>query len=195
MSDDKRAFLRSLQTRHPKFVEAVLGDARTCAMYRGERFKFTSSADAFTQVLRLCWVSDAFFAQILYRLKASLQAKQVPILPRIAHRFAMTFAQISIGDGVIIESGVYIIHGQVVIDGLVTIGSGTTIAPWVTIGLRAGNIEGATVERGVHIGTGAKLIGPVKIGAEAQIGANAVVTSDVAAGATVVGAPARPVGP
>ena len=186
--------MRSLQARHPKFVEAVLGDARTCAMYRGERSQFNSRADAFTQVLRLCWVSDAFLAQTLYRLKASLQAKRVPIMPRIAHRCAMALAQISIGDGVIIEPGVYLIHGQVVIDGLVTIGSGATIAPWVTIGLRAGNIEGATLERGVHVGTGAKLIGPVRVGAGARIGANAVVTSDVAAGTTVVGAPARPIG-
>jgi serine O-acetyltransferase len=48
------------------------------------------------------------------------------------------------------------------------------------------------IERDVSIGTGAKVIGPVRIGAGARIGANAVVVDDVPAGATVVGAPARP---
>jgi serine O-acetyltransferase len=46
----------------------------------------------------------------------------------------------------------------------------------------------------VRIGTGAKLIGPLVVGADANIGANAVVISDVEAGAVVVGVPARPVG-
>jgi serine O-acetyltransferase len=47
------------------------------------------------------------------------------------------------------------------------------------------------VQRDVSIGTGAKLIGPVTVGAGARIGANAVVVHDVPPGATVVGAPAR----
>ena len=66
-----------------------------------------------------------------------------------------------------------------------------TIAPCVTIGLRAGDYRGATIERDVSIGTGAKVIGPVRIGEGATIGANAVVVDDVPPGATVVGAPAR----
>jgi serine O-acetyltransferase len=40
----------------------------------------------------------------------------------------------------------------------------------------------------VYIGAGAKILGPVRIGNDAIIGANAVVTKDVPAGATVVGA-------
>jgi serine O-acetyltransferase len=103
----------------------------------------------------------------------------------------MAVAQVSIGDPVIVEPGVYLVHGQVVLDGIVEIGSGVTIAPWVTVGLRAGNLRGPTIERGVQIGTGAKVIGPVRIGAGAQIGANAVVTEDVPASATAVGVPAK----
>ncbi len=72
-------------------------------------------------------------------------------------------------------------------------GSGTVIAPFVTIGLRAGDVRGATIERDVSIGTGAKVIGDLRIGAGARIGANAVVVADVPAGMTVIGAPARPV--
>jgi serine O-acetyltransferase len=107
----------------------------------------------------------------------------------------MGLAQVSIGDPVIVHPGVYLIHGQVVVDGLVEIGTGAVIGPWVTIGLRAGDVQGATIEQGVSIGTGAKIIGNVRIGAGATVGANAVVVEDVPAGATVVGAPARPAGP
>jgi len=43
----------------------------------------------------------------------------------------------------------------------------------------------------VSVGTGAKILGPVKVGKGAKIGANAVVLCDVPAGATAVGVPAR----
>jgi serine O-acetyltransferase len=185
------ALMRSIRSRFPGFVEAVLADARVTAGYRGERADFHSRLDAVMQAIRLSIVSDAFLAQVLYRAKASLQARGVPLLPRLAHRLAMALAQVSIGDPVIVQPGVYIVHGQVVLDGAVEIGSGVTIAPWVTIGLRAGVLQGPTIEDGVQIGTGAKVIGPVRIGAGAQIGANAVVTEDVPSGATAVGVPAR----
>src|SRR5262249_29728984 len=151
--------LREVRSRHPRLREALIADLKITALYRGERYEFRSKLDVIVQALRLAWVSDAFLAQSLYRLKARLQALGVPLLPRVAHRLAMALAQVSIGDPVVVEPGVYIVHGQVVIDGLVEVGSGTVIAPWVTIGLRAGDLRGATIEHNVHIGTGAKVIG------------------------------------
>jgi len=192
-NEARRAFWRTLRSRHPRLREALVADARVTAQYRGERHDFTSRLDTWLQVVRLAWVSDAYLAQAAYRAKARLQAAGVPILPRIAHRVAMVTAQVSIGDPVVVHAGVYLLHGQVVIDGLVEIHPGVVIAPFVTIGLRAGEFRGATIERDVSIGTGAKLIGPVHVGAGALIGANAVVTADVPPGVTVVGAPARPV--
>ncbi len=188
---DQQAMWGAIRARHPRMREALLADARVTALYRGERHEFTSRLDATIQIARLAWVSDAFLAQACYRAKARLQALRVPVAPRIAHRLAMSLAQISIGDPVVVAPGVYIIHGQLVADGLVEIAAGVVIAPFVTIGLRAGDVRGATIESGVSIGTGAKVIGPVRIGAGAQIGANAVVVADVPAGATAVGAPAR----
>jgi serine O-acetyltransferase len=105
----------------------------------------------------------------------------------------MISGQVSIGDPVVVAPGIYIVHGQVVIDGLTEIASGVNIAPFVTIGLRAGDWVGPRIGPNVQIGTGAKLIGKIEIGDGASIGANAVVVDDVAAGETVVGAPARPV--
>jgi serine O-acetyltransferase len=189
--EETEAFWRDLRARHPSLRKALLADARITAHFRGERHEFSSGADAARQMLRLALVSDAYLAQALYRLKASLQRRGVPLLPRIAHRLAMLFGQVAIGDPVVVAPGVYLIHGQVVIDGVIEIHEGVVIAPFVTIGLRAGDVRGATIEQGVNIGTGAKVIGPVRIGAGATVGANAVVLDDVPAGATVVGAPAR----
>jgi serine O-acetyltransferase len=191
---DRGAFWRAIRARHPKLREALVADARVTALHRGERGEFRSAADTAAQIVRLAWVSDAFLAQALYRAKARMQTLGVPILPRMAHRLAIAIAQISIGDPVVMAPGVYIIHGQFVADGLVEIGAGAVIAPFVTIGLRAGDVRGATIEENVSIGTGAKLIGAVRIGAGAQIGANAVVLDDVPAGSTVIGVPARPRG-
>lgn len=187
------ALWRDIRSRHPRLREAIAADARVTAHYRGDRYEFRSRLDLAVQAVRLAWVTDAFLAQALYRAKARMQALGVPILPRLAHRLSMAIAQVSIGDPVVMHPGVYIVHGQVVADGLVEIHAGTMLSPWVTIGLRAGDVRGATIEAGASIGTGAKLIGPVRIGAGATVGANAVVVDDVPDGATVVGAPARPV--
>ena len=192
--DQQQALWREIRARHPRLREALAADARVTAHYRGERSEFRGRLDLALQILRLAWVSDAFLAHALYRVKARLQALGVPVLPRLAHKLAMALAQVSIGDPVVMQPGVYIVHGQVVADGLVEIESGVVLFPWVTIGLRAGNVRGAVIEREASIGTGAKVIGPVRIGAAARVGANAVVVHDVEPGATVVGAPARPVG-
>ena len=129
---------------------------------------------------------------MLYRLKARLQRSGVPVLPRIAHGLAIMIGQVTIGDPVVIHPGLYLLHGQVVIDGVVEIHPGVVIGPFVTLGLRSGDIAGPTIHRDVTIGTGARLIGGIHVGEGASVGANAVVVDDVPAGATVVGAPARP---
>jgi serine O-acetyltransferase len=63
--------------------------------------------------------------------------------------------------------------------------------PWVTIGPSGGDSRGPVIERGVRIGTGAKVLGRITVHRDAKIGANAVVLEDVPVGATVAGVPAR----
>jgi serine O-acetyltransferase len=185
--------MREHRRRHPRFREAVQADAVITAARRGDRHDFRSGTDAALQAIRLAWVSDAFAAQVLYRAKARLQALGIPVLPRIAHRLSMLLAQVSIGDPVIVQPGLYILHGQVVIDGFVEIGPGVAIGPWVTIGLRPGDFTGPTIREDVTIGTGAKLLGRLEVGAGAKVAANAVVLADVQPGDTVAGAPASSV--
>lgn len=183
--------LADVRSRHPTLWAALVADAKTTAAYRGERFRFRSRFDAGCQCLRLMAVSDAFLAQACYRLKARLQALGVPGLPRLAHRAAMALGQVAIGDPVVVAPGLYLLHGQVVIDGFTEIGKNALIAPFVTIGLRQGSFDGPIIGSGVSIGTGAKVLGHVRIGDRAQIGANAVVITDIPAGATATGVPAK----
>lgn len=171
-----------------------MADMRLALAYRGERFRTRSRRDRIVQILRLMWESDAFFALVMYRVKARCLARGIPVVPRIAHRLAMATAQVCIGDPVIVDAGIYLAHGQVVIDGLTEVHSGAVFFPWVTIGLRAGIFEGPVIGSNVKIGTGAKVIGPVTVGEGASVGANAVVVEDVPRGVTVVGVPARIVG-
>jgi serine O-acetyltransferase len=185
--------MQAIHTRHPRFKDAVLGDLAMEHRQRGEQRPLTSRAVVVFEVLRLVFVTDAFGALILYRLKATCLRRQIPIVPRIAHRGAMAWAQLCIGDPVVLSPGVRFPHGQVVIDGIVEIHSGVEIRPFVTIGLREGVYKGPILGARVRIGTGAKIIGPVTLGEGARVGANAVVVDDVPAGVVVVGVPARPV--
>ena len=186
------ALMREIASRHPDFREAVLADARVTLRHQAESQELRSGLEGFVQVLRLIWTTDAFFAQVLYRLKARLQRAGVPVLPRLAHRLAIISGQVAIGDPVVVQPGLYLLHGQVVFDGVVEIHPGAVIGPFVTIGLRSGDIAGPTVGPDVTIGTGAKLLGDIRVGEGASVGANSVVVDDVPPGATVVGAPARP---
>ena len=67
-------------------------------------------------------------------------------------------------------------------------GEDIVIGHQVTIGNRGGVMAAPKIVNRVYIGAGAKILGPLTIGDDAVVGANAVVTKDVPAGATVVGA-------
>jgi serine O-acetyltransferase len=189
-----RAFKRAHAKQHPRFLAAVRADTQCACANLGHALPDASKGRLAWEALRLAGTTDAFIGLALYRAKARLQGLGIPVLPRIAHRLAVMTAQVAIGDPVVIQPGIYLPHGQVVIDGFVKIASGTTIRPWVTIGLMEGNFEGPTIGKGVRIGTGAKILGPLTIGDGASIGANAVVLEDVPARATAVGVPARIIG-
>ena len=186
------AMMSEIRSRHPRLRHALVADARVALLHRGERFELQSGADTIIQILRLCWASDAFLAQSLYRVKAALQRRGVPVLPRICHRLAINIAGVTIGDPVVMHAGVHVLHGQVVIDGVTEIHPGVVIGPFVSIGLVSGDIGGPTIEEEVMVGTSASVLGKLTVGKGATIGANAAVFGDVPAVATVVGVPGRP---
>ena len=76
----------------------------------------------------------------------------------------------------------------IVIHSATRIGANVVIGHQVTLGGRDLTSAAPDIEDGVYIGAGAKILGGVRIGRGATVGANAVVTKDVPAGKTVVGA-------
>jgi serine O-acetyltransferase len=98
--------------------------------------------------------------------------------------------QVSIHPAASIGSSVYLDHATgIVIGANVVIGDEVTILQNVSIG--RGSELPPRIGRGVYIGGGATILGDISIGDFAKIGADALVTSDVPAGCTAVGNPAR----
>ena len=133
---------------------------------------------------------ESWLAVWLFRLKLRLRAAGLPALPGICDMLSRALFGVQIGNRVEAGPGLMITHGNVVIDGRTKIGRRCQINPWVTIGLSNSkklgfSIDGPTIGDYVHIGTGAKLLGPITIGDYARIGANAVVVHDVPANSTV----------
>jgi serine O-acetyltransferase len=140
-------------------------------------------------------LSDTLQVVLIYRFQAWARRRHIPLIPVICRRITMILASVAIGDRVEIGPGLLLAHGNVIIDGDTKIGPLCSISPFVTIGLNTGgpdpSYSGATIGRFVFIGTGAKVLGPMRIGNNARIGANAVVLDDVPDNHTAVGVPAR----
>lgn len=101
--------------------------------------------------------------------------------------------QVSIHPSARIGASVFLDHGTgVIIGALSEIGGGATIMQNVTIGRKPDNPQRAPrIGRGVLLSSGASVIGDIRIGDFAKIGAGSVVTQDVPAGCTAIGVPAR----
>jgi serine O-acetyltransferase len=132
----------------------------------------------------------------LYRVAHWLHATlHVPLLPRMLSTFGRFLTGVEIHPGARIGRRFFIDHGTgVVIGETAVIGDDCVIFHNVTLG-GTGKHSGQRhprVEDNVYIGTGATLLGPITVGANAKIGANSFVhMHDVPADSTVVGAPAR----
>ena len=132
--------------------------------------------------------------EIAHRLSHFLYKHKWFFLARLISQIARFFTGIEIHPGATIGKGLCIDHGMgVVIGETAEIGDDVLIYHGVTLG-GTGKDKGKrhpTIGNGVVIGAGAKVLGPIKVGDNAKIGANAVVVKDVPEGATAVGIPAK----
>ena len=135
-------------------------------------------------------------ALLAHRVAHALNEAGVPVAPRTIAAAARTVTGIEIHPCADVGDGLFIDHGMgVVIGETAEIGENVTLYQGVTLG-GTGFATGKrhpTVEDNVTIGSGAKLLGPIRIGHGAKIGANAVVVHDVPPNSTVVGNPGHPV--
>jgi len=146
-----------------------------------------------------------FQAMIFHRLSHALWRRGWRLVARWVSQIARMMTGIEVHPAVIIGDDLFIDHGMGVVIGETSeIGDGVTLYQGVTLGGTAPSVDShnqrntkrhPTLEDGVIIGSGAQVLGPITVGRDARIGANAVVTKDVPAGATMVGIPARAVQP
>lgn len=133
-------------------------------------------------------------ALILHRFSHCLWGKKLYWLGRLFSHIGRFLTGIEIHPGATIGHRVFIDHGMgVVIGETAVIGDDCTLYHGVTLGGTSWNKgkRHPTLENGVVIGAGAKVLGPITIGKNAKIGSNAVVVKDVPENATAVGIPAR----
>jgi serine O-acetyltransferase len=135
-------------------------------------------------------LTDGTPAMILYRLMQASRRLRLSPLEMLFGRLNSLLCNCVIGRGAEFGPRFVLIHATgVVINGQVTGGAGVHLEHQVTIG--AERRASPRLGDDVFVGAGAKILGPVRVGTGARVGANAVVTKDVPAHATVVGVPAQ----
>jgi serine O-acetyltransferase len=131
----------------------------------------------------------------LHRVAHFFWTINLKLIGRFISYLARFLTGIEIHPAVIVGKRVFIDHGLGVVIGETTvIGDDCTIYQGVTLGgtsLYKGTKRHPTLENGVVVSAGAKVLGGFTVGAGARIGSNAVVLKEVPAGATAVGIPAR----
>ena len=139
-----------------------------------------------------------FHALLFYHVAHLLWESGFRLLGRFVSHVGRMVTGIEIHPGAQIGRRFFIDHGMgVVIGETSVIGDDVTLYHQVTLGgvTWSSGKRHPTVGDGVVVGAGAQVLGPITVGRDARIGANAVVLKDVPPGATMVGIPARAAGP
>jgi serine O-acetyltransferase len=129
----------------------------------------------------------------LYQVGRWCYLHHIPLVPQIMYRLIFLLAGAVVPMSVEIGEGTQFAYGGngVVLHGRTRIGRNVLIAPQVTLGGRAGLDDVPIVDDDCYLGAGAKILGPIRLGRGAVIGANAVVLIDVPEDGVAAGVPAR----
>ncbi|MDR7383815.1 serine O-acetyltransferase [Promicromonospora iranensis] len=135
-----------------------------------------------------------FLAVLLYRLSARA-GSSVPLLGSVVKQVNHAITGADIAWSARIGPGLVLWHPTgVVIGAGVVIGRDARVQQGITLGAarsRTGVDGDPVLGDDVYVGAGARVLGPVRVGDRARVGANAVVLADVPDGASAVGVPAR----
>lgn len=129
-----------------------------------------------------------------YRLAHMLFKKNLKLMARIVSSIARSYTGVDIHPGARLGRRLFIDHANGVVIGETTrIGTDCVLFHQVTLGgvsMSKGKRHPTLGDR-VMVGAGAKVLGPIQVGSDARIAANAVVVKDVPAGCTAIGVPAK----
>ena len=142
-------------------------------------------------------------AVFLHKVSHFFHLAGFELIGRIISQITRFFTGVEIHPGAKIGKNLFIDHGMGVVIGETSeIGDNVTIYHAVTLGGSSPSIDSErqrhekrhpTIGNDVVIGSGAQIIGPVNVGNNARIAANAVVVKDVPENATMIGIPAKAV--
>jgi serine O-acetyltransferase len=169
------------------------------ACLRQDAKRLLHGRDSRLQAIRVMLTNRGMQAILLYRLANVCWKNRIPLLPLLFSRIAQTFLAIDISHKCRLGPGIVIVHGfGVVIGSDVEIAGDCCIFHGVTLGDRGSEWVNSDrtdghprVGREVMFGAGAKVLGPITIGDNCVIGANAVVLTDVPPDSVAAGIPAK----
>jgi len=147
-------------------------------------------------IFEVIFLYPGFHALIWHRISHILYNNSLFFLARLISQLGRFFTGIEIHPGAKIGKGLFIDHGMgIVIGETAEIGDNCTIYHGVTLGGTGKDIgkRHPTIGDNVLIGSGAKVLGPFKVGDNSMIGANSVVLKEIGPATTVTGIPGRPV--
>ena len=149
---------------------------------------------AATTTLSLIINTPGLHAIFMHRIAHFLYCKHLYFLARFISQVTRFFTWIEIHPGAVIGKRLFIDHGMSIVIGETTeIGDDVTLFHEVTLG-GTGKDKGKrhpTIKNNVYLSSGVKVLGPITIGENTKVGANAVVLHDLPANATAVGIPAK----
>src|SRR5436305_8197072 len=135
-------------------------------------------------------------ALLAHRIAPAIHEASIPLVPFGIAYFSKAVTGVEIHPAARIGDALFIDHGAgVVVRETPEIGDNVTLYQGVTLG-GTGFARGKrhpTGEDNVVVGSGAKLLGPIRVGHSSKVGANSVVIHDVPPNSTVVGNPGHPV--
>jgi serine O-acetyltransferase len=147
------------------------------------------------------WGAQGFWVMLVYRfgrwrygVRPAVLRKILSFIYHAAHKLTQVLTGIDLPCEVIVGKNFVIDHfGGIIISGFAKFGDNCRIRDGVVVGLRrTDQIYAPDIGNNVDIGSGAKLLGRIKVGNNVLIGANAVVICDVPDNCIAVGVPAVP---
>ncbi len=134
---------------------------------------------------------DSYLIVALWRARCVARRWRVPLVNHLLRRVQSVVFGIELGNDIELGPGVFFVHPVgIVVGGTARVGARVRFMGSNTVGTAKDN-GCPVIEDDVVVGAGARVLGPVRVGARAVIGANAVVLADIPPDGVAVGIPAR----